>query len=70
MRTWGMWVSWPSCWNVDSPILQDGLPSPGISPSDPTEEQEQEETHGPAVYPPSGDTSSYMHETKIVGSVA
>ena len=32
--------------------------------------QEQGETHGPAVYPPSGDTSFYMHETKVVGSVA
>ena len=31
--------------------------------------QEQGKTYGPAVHPPSGDTSFYMHETKIVGSV-
>ena len=34
------------------------------------EEQEQGETNGPAVHPPSGDTQFYMHETKIVCSVA
>ena len=31
--------------------------------------QEQGETYGPAVHPPSGDTSFCMHKTKIVGSV-
>ena len=34
------------------------------------EEQEQGEIHGPALRPPSGDTLFYMHETKIVGSMA
>ena len=34
------------------------------------EEQEQGETHGPAVRPPSGDTSLYMHEVEIVSSMA
>ena len=32
--------------------------------------QEQGKTHGPSVHLPSGDTSFYVHETKIVGSVA
>ena len=32
--------------------------------------QERGESHGPVVHSPSGDTSFYMHKTKIVGSVA